>query len=349
MNARSVSAWVVAGACLLGATGLAAGASPKGAKAIFDSGEGTTIAMASSAPRPAVVVREVERRQPYVGISYQIMQVSDDGRMYPVSRSRVFRNGERVKIFARTNRPGYLTVMNIGPSGNTNVLFNDYVEPFRPIDVPRATNLVFVGEPGNERLLFMLSNNPNPIIPGNGPAPGTTVAMPSPPPGAAGGYAGNPVPAGYTPPPAGYAPPGPGYAPPVGGAVQPPGYAPAPGYAPPAPGYAPPAPGYAPPMDASAPAPLPGDAYPPMASPAAPIVASLDGAKNMRGAKDLVAEDGMRSTYAVLAPGDAYRPRRAGTKDLVLESQGGINYGVVPVSALSDGGILTLQVNLRHQ
>ena len=85
-----------------------------------------------------------------------------------------------------------------------------------------------------------------------------------------------------------------------------------------------------------------------MPSPPPGLLASIDGAKNLKGAKDLVAEDSMQSSYTVLAPNNGYRPRQGGTKDLVLESQEGINYGVVPVSAMSGGGILTLDVSLRH-
>jgi hypothetical protein len=86
---------------------------PVRAKAIFDSGEGGSIAMSANAPRPArsePVVDAAPAR--YVGISYQIMQLLDDGSMRPVSHARTFRNGERIKIIARTNRPGCLTVMN---------------------------------------------------------------------------------------------------------------------------------------------------------------------------------------------------------------------------------------------
>lgn len=35
-------------------------------------------------------------------------------------------------------------------------------------------------------------------------------------------------------------------------------------------------------------------------------------------------------------------------KDIMLESSGGYNYGVVPVTAISNGGILTLEIKLKH-
>jgi hypothetical protein len=299
-NVKRTPLTIIAAALML-AVGMttAVAAEPKGAKAIFDSGEGSSIAMSSGA-RPTAPAPVDESRR-YVGISYQILQLMDNGEVRQVSKSRVFRGGERVKLVVRTNRPGYLTVMNVGPTGNTAVLFNDYVEGFSPIEVPRSGNLRFVGAPGTERLFFMLSNEPNPLA-----ARYQGAAAPAPAPQA-----------GYTPP------------------AQP-SYSPPPAYTPPpaAPAYAPPAS----PTYSSA-----GSLPPPP-----PMVAYIDGAKGTKGAKDLVAEDSLQSSYTVLSPKDGFKPRRDGMKDLMLESQGGTNYGVVPVSTMVDGGILTLDVSLRH-
>jgi hypothetical protein len=270
-------------------------AEPKGAKAIFDSGEGSSIAMSSAARTAPPAPVEESRR--YVGISYQILQLMDNGEVRQVSKSRVFRSGDRVKLVVRTNRRGYLTVMNVGPTGNTSVLFNDFVEGFTPIEVPRSGNLRFVGAPGTERLFFMLSNEPNPL---------------------AARYQSAAAPATAPAPQAGYSPPAqPAYSPPPA----------APAYTPPA------APTYS----------SPGSLPPPP-----PMVAYIDGAKGTKGAKDLVAEDSLQSSYTVLSPKDDFRPRRDGVKDLMLETHGGVNYGVVPASTMVDGGILTLDVSLRH-
>ncbi len=41
---------------------------------------------------------------------------------------------------------------------------------------------------------------------------------------------------------------------------------------------------------------------------------------------------------------------RSSTKDMVVETAAdGMNYGVVPTSAIAGGGILTLEINLRHR
>ncbi len=260
-------------------------AGPKGAKAIFDSGEGaSTTVSAKPAPKPSS--DEPVSKEKYTGIAYQLVLLSDDGQFKVVPKSRTFRSGERIKMLLRTNRPGYLTIVNIGSSGNTNVLFNEYVEAFAVHEIPKNTNFRFVGQPGTEKLLIMISDGPNPIV--NQPAV------------AAGGYQPPPVSA---PPPS------------DPGSMEPP-----------------------PSSDmGSVPPPPPA------------IASNIEGAKRVGGAKDIVVEDGMQTSYAVISPKNNYKPVKMGMKDIVLESSQGNNYGVVPVSAISDGGILTLEVKLKHR
>ncbi len=256
-------------------------AEPKGAKAIFDSGEGPS--KVSSVTKKPTSQEAVETKEKYVGISYQIMLLSPDGSFRPVSKARTFYSGAKVKLIVRTNRPGYLTIMNIGPTGNTHVLFDEYVEAFNFIEIPKNTNLVFAGPPGTEKLLIMLSDNPHPIT----NRQQITVEAPQTP-----SYASS------TPP--------------------------------------------------STPSSEPST-LPPPPPPAGELVASLEGAKNIKGAKDIVVEDSMQSSYAVISSQNGYKPVKSGMKDIVLESSNGVNYGVVPVSAVANGGILTLQVNLKHR
>jgi hypothetical protein len=101
--------------------------------------------------------------------------------------------------------------------------------------------------------------------------------------------------------------------------------------------------------DASAP-----PIYPPMppGEASANLVASLEGAKSLKakGAKDLMIEDKMESSYAVVSSRQGYRAVKGGAKDLIVESSAdGVNYGVVPVSAVAGGGILTLEIKLKHR
>jgi hypothetical protein len=270
--------------------------SPKGAKAIFDSGDGASVRMSSGGPAPSTTAAP----EKYVGISYKLALLKPNGDFSIVPKTRTFRSGERIKMLVRTNRPGYLTIMNIGPTGNTTVLFNEYVEAKQLYEIPKSTALKFAGAPGTEKVMIMLSGSPNPI----GGGQSTTVA-------------GGP---GTVPPPPS-APPA--ATPPYGGSM---------GSAPPS--MPPPPPG--PMADA-------GSSLPP---PPPVMIAS-----SMQGSKDIVMEDHNKTGYAVISPKAGWKPSAKGTKDIVLENDArdGSNYGVVPASAIDEGGILTLDLKLTHR
>lgn len=270
--------------------------SPKGAKAIFDSGDGAAVRMSSGGPAPATA--SAPKAEKYVGVSYKIALMKPNGDFSIVPRTRTFKSGERIKLLVRTNRPGYLTIMNIGPTGNTHVLFNEYVEGKQLYEIPKATSLRFAGAPGTEKVMIMLSNNQNPIVGGQS----TTVAS-----------------APVSAPPA---------APPV---MPPPASDPG-GSVPPS--MPPPPPG--PVADAGSSLPPP----PPMAI-----------ASSMQGSKDIVMEDHNKTGYAVISPKAGWKPSAKGTKDIMLENdvRDGSNYGVVPASAIDEGGILTLDLKLTHR
>lgn len=268
----------------------------RGAKALFDSGEGTSVRMSSGTPTTAVA--QAPKQEKYVGLSYKLALLKPNGDFTIVPKSHTFRSGDRVRLIVRSNRQGYLTILNIGPTGNTNVLFNDYVEARTMYEIPRNTNFRFVGQPGTEKVLIMLSANPNPM---GGPV-GPVVAD-----------AGNRQQVPSSPPP------GPDTLPPL-----PPPPASSGNLPPPPPG---------PTADASSTLPPP----PPM------MLA------NIEGAKDIVMEDTMKTSYAVVSPRSGWKPSAKGTKDIVVESANGDNYGVVPVSAIEEGGILTLEVKLSHR
>jgi hypothetical protein len=79
------------------------------------------------------------------------------------------------------------------------------------------------------------------------------------------------------------------------------------------------------------------------------MIASIEGSKSIKGSKDIVVEDSMQNTYTVVSPKNGWKPVKGGMKDIVLESSSGSNYGVIPASAIADGGILTLEIKLRHR
>ncbi len=255
-------------------------AAPKGAKALFDSGEGPAVGI-SAAPttKPADRTATVEK-QKYAGISYELLLLTDDGQIKKVSKNRIFRSGERLIMRVMTNRSGNLKIFNIGPTGKTTPLYDDYIEAFTTQQIPKGGNLRFAGPAGTETLIIMLSDS-----------------------GMPGGIPGGNVTAGGGQPPIST---NPGSQSPEIGSIQ-------------------------------------GQDY-------AQIAANnIDGAKRIKGAKDIVVEDQMQSSFAVVSPKNNWQPVKTGAKDIVVESAQGVNYGVVPVSALSDGGIFSLTVKLQHK
>jgi Domain of unknown function (DUF4384) len=273
-------------------------AGPTGAKAIFDSGEGPAVQISSrkAGRSPG------EAPQNYVGISYELLLLANDGQIRKVTKNRPFRSGERIIMRVVTNRSGNLKVYNIGPTGNTNVLFDEPVNAYTMTQVPANSNFQFVGNPGTETLLIMLADVQSP---GDANPPVTAAAADLPPPAPAAGDLPTPAPA-------------------AGGMTQP--------------------------AQGGEPSQVAGVAkMKPSAPPPTVIASNIEGAKKVKGGKDIVTEDRMQSSFSVVSPNEKWKPARSGMKDVVIESSNGTNYGVVPVSAVSNGGILSLTVKLKHR
>ncbi len=223
-----------------------------------------------------------------VGISYKIILISRDGQTNVVPTSHLFKTGDRIKLVVKTNKSGYLTILNYGSSGNTHVLFNEYVEANKEIEIPPKSNLRFVGEPGVEKIFVMLSMNPNPLLnpqntggkdPSNATPPKTSSTQSS---------QTNPAPTVSTPTPS------------TGGDVD----------------------------ELSTPLPL--------------ILARLE------GAKDIILEDDLKTSYAVISTQDNFKPQKVSSTEMKVESRDGSHYGVVPEGVLNKS-ILTLEIKLKHK
>ncbi len=298
--------------CLFSTSALGAG--PTGAKSIFDSGEGPTVRMSVN-NTPTSPAAQSLPQQKYVGISYELLLLTDDGQIKKVTNNRAFSSGERIIMKVMTNRSGNLKIFNIGPTGNTNLLFDDVVDAYTMTQVPKGSNFRFVGSPGTETLLIMLSDSQMP--PDVNPQ----------------------VNAGATPPSAGArgsSPPGSNEPSQVAGLAK---------TKPAAPPPSPSAETSVPPL----PAPPDSGSLPPLPPPPNAIASNIESAKGIKGSKDIVMEDRMQSSFAVVSPRNTWRPVKSGTKDIVVESNNGTNYGVIPASALAEGGILSLTVKLKHK
>jgi hypothetical protein len=162
----AISVWTT----LLFGVSLASAAGVTGAKALFFSESGATISASSTSAEKPKTVAKSSSKEKFTGVAYQLAQMDQDGQFRIVPKSHVFGSGDRVKFLVRSNHPGYLTVLNVGTSGMTHVLFSNYVQAMAITEVPQGNNLQFVGSAGVEKIIMMLSSGPNPIgTPGGSP------------------------------------------------------------------------------------------------------------------------------------------------------------------------------------
>jgi Domain of unknown function (DUF4384) len=228
------------GVCL-GVGPVTAAGTPSGAKALFftshgtsemvSQGESVTPSMQTTTSRPATSQmapvgqdRPQDNTSEYMGVSYWIEVAGRDGVKQRVTADRVFRSGERIKLFITTNRDGYLSLLNIGSSGRSRLLYphaqtqpnENFVQANAQFEVPQGGTIRFDDTPGEETLLLMLSPQPmQNLMPGGGggaqayqaPPPNTlgyaapTEIATMPPTSNAPGYAAPADPGSYAPPP----------------------------------------------------------------------------------------------------------------------------------------------------
>jgi hypothetical protein len=98
-----------------------------------------------------------------IGIAYKIARI-EDGFPNVVSSAHTFASGDRLKLYITPNGPGYIAIVNIGPTGTRHVLMHEQVNGKEMIEVPRKGSMVMVGKPGTEKLVIMLSKGPNPAV-----------------------------------------------------------------------------------------------------------------------------------------------------------------------------------------
>jgi len=133
------------------------------ARALFATGEGTAIS-ASSVPKEAAPAK---RKESFSGISYKILEVAENGAETSVngaetsvSSRKIFRSGDKIRISAKVNKSGYLRVINVGPTGNINKLFEARVNSAQRVTIPQQGAFRFAGPAGVERVFILLSNVP---------------------------------------------------------------------------------------------------------------------------------------------------------------------------------------------
>jgi hypothetical protein len=190
---------VALGACLAaGPTPADAAGMPRGAKDLYLSDNETSHMTSKEVPAPPPTAQATGTKAGYMGVSYWIELTGRDGSKQRVTADRVFRSGERIKLFFTTNRVGYLYLLNIGSSGRSRMLYpharmrpeENYIQANTAVEVPQGGAIRFDDTVGEETLILMLS-----------PRPMTDVL-----PTAGGGQA-------YAPPPSASSAPAPGFTP----------------------------------------------------------------------------------------------------------------------------------------
>jgi len=108
----------------------------------------------------------------YHGLTYWIERIGRSGTQR-VGPSTVFKSGDRIRIHVRSNRSGYLYVVNQGSSGRGSFLFptsanaDEYVEANRVYTIPVSGHIRFDDQPGEEIVWLFLSQRPLPVdVPG---------------------------------------------------------------------------------------------------------------------------------------------------------------------------------------
>jgi hypothetical protein len=107
---------------------------------------------------------------PAMGVRYWVDLVDAQGNRRQVTTDNVFRRGDRIQLHIMTNQDGYLTLVNIGTSGRTTVLFpsasapgSNFVKAGADHAVPPGSFLRFEGNPGQEVLVLTFSPRPDAV------------------------------------------------------------------------------------------------------------------------------------------------------------------------------------------
>lgn len=159
-----------------------------GAKSLFSGDNGVTedTGNLGSEAEKTVSKKPIHKsnnKNDYSGLSYWIERQSDEG-MQRVTTSSTFTSGNRVRLHVKSNRSGYLYVVNQGSSGHSDFLFpatsndREYIDANQTYTVPAHGGYIrFDSQPGQEVVWIFLSQYPlspnapaqNTIMPNNSP------------------------------------------------------------------------------------------------------------------------------------------------------------------------------------
>ncbi len=131
-------------------------------KAAVDALPPNSTAMAPPGTKDLKAAGATPTAAPAMGVKYWVELIDSKGTRRQVTTEHVFRAGDRIKLHMTSNRDGFLTLVNLGSSGRTTVLFptggaNNFVKAEADYAVPPNGYLRFDENPGEETLILTFS------------------------------------------------------------------------------------------------------------------------------------------------------------------------------------------------
>lgn len=141
------------------------------------SSEGTRqlyyLATSAKDPLPAVTPASIAQPAPktgavHLGLRYNLVLLSSDGRAEPIPSDRVLRAGDCFSIDVQSNRSGYLYVLAKQSSGSWMPLLpspempaeSNVIDPGKKVRIPKSYCFEVHNPPGMETLFVVLSRDP---------------------------------------------------------------------------------------------------------------------------------------------------------------------------------------------
>lgn len=127
-----------------------------------------------------VMVRPAKNNVPAIGLGYTLFMRDTDGRSVRVEPTRVFRNGERIRLALEPNTDGYLYIFDSEDGASPKMIYPDarldggenWIEAHVPMEVPSSEEsderlrwFEFYGPPGSDRLFIVVTREPLKLVP----------------------------------------------------------------------------------------------------------------------------------------------------------------------------------------
>jgi Domain of unknown function (DUF4384) len=103
-----------------------------------------------------------------LGLRYSVLKRTGLGQFAETDANTIFHSGDGIRVSIESNDDAFLYIVNKGSSGTWTLLFpspdindgNNRLPAHQRIEVPAGGQFIFVDEPGEERLFFVLSRPP---------------------------------------------------------------------------------------------------------------------------------------------------------------------------------------------